>query len=274
MTIIITSGTILLILALFFFRSWIEALAPLLFWLLVIGVIIASAILSLFLLFDGEIMGAVIVSIPVWIAAYWGNKESEKEPVSKIEKLNPNEFNQMLNKYKKRLVELTNNPDQLEKFVQQFEKKFLIGKKMAHLIGNLEWEATWNDNKSRKWRYKTIARKQASGKKEETFTLTIDAIKIIFHKPESSHMNSEYDYRKLEILNGKKKVAEYSNQRYFDAFYDWGEAGSAYMNSFKPDKWLFILNNLYIDWNNERSALEIKEKMNQKKQSVSEKYLY
>ena len=272
MTIVITTGAILLILALVFLGPIIEIFGPLLFWLGAVAVVIISSLLAVYFFFQGELFVAAIFSIPFWIAIYWAHKQEDKEPVSRTEKLAENVFEQMISKYQKTIASLVDKPDELEKYVKQFEAKFSIGEKMGHLLGALEWESTWNDNGARKWRYTTVSRKDVKGEKDGEFELNLDGLRIAFSKAKSS-----YDYnqqqRTLEIYDGKKKVAEYSCYRHRDAYYDWGESGTPYMSSFKPGKWLEQLNNLYIDWKTEKAALEEAEKQKQKLDAVKDKYL-
>lgn len=272
MTIVITSSAIILILALIFLGPLIEIFGPLLLWLGAIGIVIISSIVAIYLLFQGEMVGAAIFSVPFWIAIYWSNKQEGKEPVSETVPLPVDAFIQLLSKYKTKVESLVDKPDELEKYVKEFEAKFLIGKKMAHLLGALEWESTWDDNKSRPWRFSTISRDDVSGKKEQDFELNYNGIVLKFSKPKSGY-DYEHEYRDLDIYDGKKKVANYSCYRYRDAYYDWGEAGDVYMHSFKPDKWLEKLNNLYVEWNSEKLSIEAEEKRKQKEDTVKEKYL-
>lgn len=272
MTIVITSGAIILILALIFLGPLIEIFGPLLLWLGAIGIVIISSIIAIYLLFQGEIVGAAIFSIPFWIAIYWGNKQEEKEPVSENTPLPADAFNQLLLKYKNKVESLVDKPDELEKYVKDFEAKFSIGKKMAHLLGALEWEITWDNNESRAWRFSSIDRDNVSGEKEKEFELSYDGITVKFSEPKSGY-DYDHEYRDLDIYDGKKKVANYSCYRYRDAYYDWGEAGDIYMHSFKPNKWLEKLNNLYVEWNSEKLSIEAEEKRKQKEESVKEKYL-
>jgi len=271
MTVVITSGAIILILALVFLGPLIEILGPLLFWLGAIVVVFISSIITIYLLSQGEIFGALIFSIPFWITVYWSNKQEDKEPVSETTPLTTDIFDQLITKYKKKLENLVDKPDELEKYVKQFEGKFSIGKKMAHMLGVLEWETTWNDNKSRSWRYKTVSRDDVYGEKEKEFGLKVGKIKVEFSEPDWGYDMGEKN-RKMSVMVGKKEVAEYSTYKHVDAYYDWGK-GNTFMWSFKPGQWLKKLNNLYIEWNSERLALEAQEKRKQKEESVREKYL-
>lgn len=272
MTIVITSGAIIFILALIFLGPLIEIFGPLLLLLGAIGVVGLSSIIAIYLLLQGELVGAALFSIPFWIAIYWNNKQVDKEPVSEITPLVADEFHQLLLKYKNKVESLINKPEELEKYVSAFEEKFSIGKKMAHLLGALEWESIWDDNKSRSWRFSTISRNNVRGEKEKEFELNFDGITVKFSETKEGY-DYEQNYREIDIFDGKKKVANYSCYRHKDAYYDWGEAGSVYMHSFKPNKWLEKLNNLYVDWNSEKISIEAEEKRKQKEKEVKEKYL-
>lgn len=272
MTIVITSGVVVFILHLLVAAPLIGILGPLLLYLGAIAIVIISAIWTLVLWADGEFVTGLIVGIPVWLAIYWGHNQSQKEPVSEKEILNSTTFTKMLDKYHRTVNSLTDKPDELEKYVQEFEKKFLIGKKMLHLMGALEWELTWNDNKSRKWRYETIKRNEVEGQKEKQFVFERDNIRVVLSPVEMGY-SYEDKQRNLDIYVGKKHVASFFASKHSDSYYDWGEGGDVYMRSFRPDEWLEILFNVYLQWRAEKVQIQTKESMAMKQKNVQEKYL-
>jgi hypothetical protein len=156
----------------------------------------------------------------------------------------------ILDAYNAKIKELAHDPESLEKYVSNFEEQCSIGKKMYILMINLEADQEkQNIPKNTVVNPSNLHRPKGGG-----LSFSRDNIEVTLHTAKDKGYAAQE--RDLDIMVDGSVVASYSTKDDNDDFLVENETQvNVYMDVFKPDMWLFELDDIYMAWLSEKNSL-------------------
>lgn len=177
-----------------------------------------------------------------------------------LEKISATKIDTFIKHYYEEVESLINQPDELEKKVEQLENKLNICNKMIYFLGKSEFEYLQVKEKKQNWKISIFNIDSFKYLENGSFEFKYENLKIIFTKPENSGYDDSF-FRNISILEGNKIVAEYAislDKLIYGA--DWSSARLVLICKFKPEKWIHKLLNFFGSWIDEYSKIiKIKE---------------